>query len=192
MSTPVVRARHLKSVLAAVDRERRAHDIRRATGDLVVARIEAASGMDWLPVEHDVALANGLHAVLGAAGHAAFNEAMMAESYRGPLLGTLVQTAFLVIGNDPARWARWIPKGWSLAFRDCGEWRVEPRTPFELALTLSGMAPACARDAVWPGSVGSSLGALMHVAGVDGSIALERIDPEARTAVYAARWRSPT
>lgn len=190
MSAPAVRARHLKTVLAAIDRERRAHDIRRATGDLVVARVEAASGMDWLPVDFDVALANGLHAVLGAAAHAAFNEAMMAEAFRGPLLGTLVQTAFLVIGDDPARWARWIPKGWSLAFQGCGEWRVEPRTPFELALTLERMAPVCAGDAVWPVSVGTSLGALMHAARVTGSIALERIDREAAAAVYAVRWRS--
>jgi hypothetical protein len=189
VTDPAVRARHLKSVLAAIDGEPRREEIRRRSGEGVTAAIEGSGGSDWLPVAHDVALARALDAVLGPEGLATFNQRMMLQSFEGPLLRTLVQTAMAVIGADPAALARWIPKGWQLMFQGCGSWRVEPSGATSVALTLTEMAPACAEDPVWPRSVASALSAVPVLARVVGSVELVRIDPPARTARYAFTWR---
>jgi len=187
---PLVRARHLKLVLAAADRTSQALAIRSRVGPEVTRAVEEATGSDWLPVAHDVALAGALDAVLGPEGLAGFNRTMMQDSLRGPLLRALVEMATHFLGFDAGAWAGWIPRGWGLMFKHCGRWTVVSRGGGEVALTLTGLPPICAADAVWPVSVASALSAVLPAVGTVGTVTLQSVDPAAGTAVYVMRWQA--
>ncbi len=190
MSSPLVRARHLKQVLAAVDRQPNRQAIRDRMGPTLVATIEEATGFDWLPVAHDVAMAGALDEVLGPAGLATFNREMMLHSFRGPLLRALEEVATRLLGLDAGAWASWVPKGWALMFQGCGRWTVIRHGEGEATLTVVGLPPVCSSDAVWPRSVASSLSGIIPAVGAEGTVELERIDPREGTAVYAMRWNA--
>jgi hypothetical protein len=190
MPDPLVRARHLKLVLAAADRQPQRQLIRERLGPTRTADIESASGTDWLPIEHDVAMARALEAVLGQEGLATFNREMMQQSLHGPLLRTLVDLATHFIGRDPGAWASWIPRGWMLMFKGFGRWTVIRSGEREVTLTLDQLPPVCAADAVWPRSVASSLSGLLPGVGATGTVELERVDPAGGAIVYAMRWQA--
>jgi len=187
---PLVRARHLKLVLAAADRTAQAQAIRARVGPEVARAVEEATGTDWLPVAHDVALAGALEAVLGPEGLAGFNRLMMQDSLRGPLLRALVEMATHFLGLDAGAWAGWIPRGWGLMFKHCGRWSVVRRGSGEVVMTLTGLPPICAADAVWPVSVASALSAVLPAVGTVGTVSLESVDPAGGTAVYVMRWQA--
>lgn len=190
MPDPLVRARHLKQVLAAVDRQPQRQAIRERMGPALVAAIEQASGIDWLPVAHDVALARALDAVLGRAGLATFNREMMRQSLRGPLLHALSEIATRLLGLDAGAWATWIPKGWDLMFQGCGRCTVVRRGESEVVVTLAGLPPVCASDAVWPRSVASSISGMLPAVGAEGTVELDQVDLSSGTAVYTMRWQA--
>ena len=190
MADPLVRARHLKTVLAAVDRQPRRQELRDRIGPVLAASIEESTGIDWLPVEHDVAMARALDAVLGPAGLASFNREMMQHSIRGPLLRGLLELATRFIGLDPGAVAGWIPRGWLLMFKGFGRWTVVRRGEREVVLTLDRLPPACAADSVWPRSVASSLAGILPAVGAAGTVELEQVDPATGTVVYVMRWQA--
>lgn len=187
---PLVRARHLKSVLAAVDRQPRRQELRARIGPALVAAIEEAAGTDWLPVGHDVALAGALEAVLGPEGLATFNREMMLQSLRGPLLRSLVDLATHFLGLDAGAWASWIPRGWVLMFQGFGQWTIVRRGEGEVMLTLAELPPACAADPVWPRSVASTLSGVLPAVGATGTVELDSVDPLRGIAVYTMRWQA--
>jgi len=186
---PLVRARHLKSVLAAVDRQAERQEVRARIGPTRVAAIEEASGTDWLPIGHDVAMAGALDAVLGPDGLAAFNREMLLQSLRGPLLRALVDLATHFLGLDAGAWANWIPRGWVLMFQGFGRWTIVRRGEGEVILTLADLPPVCAADPVWPRSVASTLSGILPAVGAVGTVDLDSVDPLLGTAVYTMRWR---
>ena len=190
MPDPLVRARHLQIVLAAVDRQPQRQEIRDRFGPALTAAIEEATGTDWLPIEHDVAMAGALEAVLGESGLAAFNREMMLDSLRGPLLRSLVDLATRFLGFDPGAWAGWVPRGWMLMFKGFGRWTVVRRGEGVVALTLDRLPPVCAADAVWPRSVGSTLSGILPAVGATGAVEVERVDPATGTVVYVMRWQA--
>jgi hypothetical protein len=186
-----VRARHLKVVLAAVDCIPQRDAVRSMVGPDVTHSIEEATGTDWLPVAHDIALAGALHSALGGEGLATFNRRMMQDSLRGPLLRALVETATHLLGLDAAAWASWIPRAWGLMFKECGRWTVVRSGAGSVTLTLSELPPECARDPVWPVSVASALSAVLPAVNAVGTVVLDSVDAASRTAIYTMRWLDP-
>ena len=185
---PRVRARHLKQVLAAADRQPLRQALRDRIGPTLAYAIEEATGTDWLPVEHDVSMARALEAVLGPDGLASFNRELMQQSLRGPLLSGLVELATHFFGLDAGAWASWVPRGWRLMFKDCGGWTVVRHGEGELSLTLDGLPAVCAADPVWPRSVASTLSGILPAVGAEGTVELTRIDVARGTIVYTMRW----
>jgi hypothetical protein len=172
-----------------VDREPRRPELRARIGPSLVAAIEEATGTDWLPIGHDVAMAGALDAVLGPEGLATFNREMMLQSLRGPLLRALVELATHFLGLDAGAWARWIPRGWVLMFQGFGHWTIVRRGEGEVTLTLADLPPVCAADPVWPRSVASTLSGILPAVGATGTVELDSVDPLEGTAVYTMRWR---
>jgi hypothetical protein len=186
---PLVRARHLKLVLAAVDRQPQHQAIRDRLGKTVTAAIEEATGTDWLPVAHDVALACALEAVLGPAGLATFSREVGQQSFRGPLLRALVELATHFLGLDAGAWAGWIPRGWVIMFKGFGRWTVVRRGEGEVTLTLAELPPVCLAEGIWPRSVASTLTGMLTALDATGTVELDLIDQPKGTAVYTMRWR---
>ncbi len=184
-----MRARHLKTTLAAVDRCRARDAIRAALPAGLAATIEAANGFDWLPAANDVALVNVIHGALGDAEHDAFSRGVIRDAFEGPLLGPLIAIALRLFPGGLMAWAHWIPRAWALVFRECGEWKVEAVGPGAVDLELGWLPHICVQDAVWPGSVASSTSALLDLARVRGTLRLTGLDRATRTASYQMRWQ---
>jgi len=191
VTQPLIRARHLLSILEHVDKlpepDRRA--VRAAVDPAVLAQIESAAVSDWLPFALDLALTHAVAGVLGAAGtHQFFLRQQLAAS-QSPLLKTLAESATAIFGLDPGSWTRWIPRGWSIIFRDCGSWEIERTGPGEVRLALVDLPARCLDDEVWLRSVASSFSSMLVVAKAEGEFALDGVDRARSAARYRLRWR---
>jgi hypothetical protein len=191
MLEPVVRARHLKTTLAAADRLPEAGAIRAAFPAGAAAEVAASSGFDWLPIGHDLALVRAIHGALGPAGHDAFSRGVIRESFGGPLLRAIVAAAQRTFPGALVAWVHWIPKAWALVFRGCGAWEVELVAPRAVDLRLVALPAAVFADPVWPGSVASSLSAVLDLAGASGTVRLVGLDEGRSAARYEMRWGPP-
>src|SRR5512147_664766 len=152
MGEPLVRARHLKSTLAAVDRTAARDAVRGALPPGLAAAIEAANGFDWLPAVKDVALVHAIHGALGDAEHDAFSRGVILEAFEGPLLGPLITIGVRLFPGGLMAWAHWIPRAWALVFRECGEWKIDGIGPGAVDMQLRWLPPICVQDPVWPRS----------------------------------------
>ncbi|HTN53651.1 MAG TPA: hypothetical protein VML50_14675 [Anaeromyxobacter sp.] len=188
IAEPLVRARHLKSLLTAVDALACAPAVRAHVGAAVLGATEGASGIDWLPLEHDLAFTGAIYQVLPAAEADAFFRAHTSASFEGPLLRTMVDTAVRLFGLDPGSWARWVPKGWSMIFRGTGEWSVGAIRPGEARLGLAALPDEAIAHAHWLRSVARSLDALCDLARCTGGMELAAVDLAARRADFVLRW----
>ncbi len=189
MGKPEVKARHMKSLLAALDRHPEAAAVRRRLDPRLLAAVEESSGLEWQPLQWNLELTRAVREELGGEGtHAFFRHALL-EAFGGPLLGFLVDCAVRVFGIDPASWARWVPRGWALVFRDCGTWSVAESAPGRVAFHFDGVPAACAADRIWLQSVASSLGAIVDLARARGGVELGAVDQAAGRATYVMTWK---
>ncbi len=188
-SEPVVRARHLRSLLDHVERlpEPSRGAVLEQIGPGPVASIQASASSDWLPFELDLQLTHSLVRVLGAGAHQFFQQHQL-ESFRSPLFRVLVDSATSLFGLDPGSGARWLPRGWGVVFRDAGEWVVERAERSVVHAALVGPPPGCLDDDVWLRSVASSFSAFLGVARAEGDFALVRVDQARQAALYRMRW----
>ena len=187
-SGPLVRGRHLKLLLASVERHALGAAALSKVSPGTLHTIGESSGLDWLPLEPDLDLTRAIYGALGpVAADRLFRDHTLA-SFDGPVLQTMVRTAVRLFGLDPASWARWVPKGWSLLFRGCGEWTVGDARAGQVTLTLAAMPPICASDALWVRSVGHSLGALLDLARVRGVVEVAPRAEGASEVAYRLRW----
>jgi len=189
---PLIRARQLLSILEHVDdledEARRA--VRGGLAPDLLAQIEASAGSDWVPFAWDLALT---HAVADALGpdetHRFFLKQQLA-AWQAPLLKALVDSATALFGLDPGSWARWIPRGWNVVFRDCGQWEVERSSPGEVDLALLAPPAGTLDDEVWLRSLASSFSTFLVAAKTEGEFALDRVDRARGAACYRLRWRA--
>ena len=185
---PLVRARHLKSMLAFAD-EWPGHPGARLRSHLPEADVRAileASGIDWLDVRLDLDVTRAIHELLGPDECLRFFRRQSLSSFQGPLLRTLVDTAQRMFGLQLASWARWVPKGWALLFRDCGAWTVEAPGAKQVTLRLRALPQACSGDEIWIRTVGASLSALLDLARLEGAVTTAREPAAVR---YEFTWR---
>lgn len=186
---PAVRARHLKSIIDAVEAHPEAARLRAAVPPDVLRAVADAQGSDWLPLALNVQIVQALHAALGADGFAELNRKILTDALRGPLLWSLALAAQRLFGDDPASWVRWVPRGWAILLRGCGIWQVKPEPDRSRAvLALTGLPPICADDPVWLGSVASTLSAIPPLLGRPGTVTLEQARPSLGSAIYCMRW----
>lgn len=185
----MVKSRHMKALLASIDGRPQGPAVRGRLEPSVLSAIEESRGVEWLPLQWNLDLTRAIAAELGPEGTHAFFRDQLLESFRGPLLGLLVDSAVRVFGIDPASWARWVPRGWGLVFRDCGLWTVEAdRVGRRVVLRCADLPEACAGDAVWLRSVASSFSAMVDFARARGGVALGAVDRAARAATFVMTW----
>jgi hypothetical protein len=188
---PATRSRHLRSILEHVAKlpEPARSAVREAIGPEGIEVIETSASSDWLPFALDLDLTHAIARVLGPAGQHRFFRDHQFASFQGPLFRALVDSATAIFGLDPGSWARWIPRGWGIVFRDCGEWVVDGAGPGAVDLALVAPPPGCLEDEVWLRSLASSFSAFTLVARTEGEFTLSRVDRARSAACYALRWR---
>jgi hypothetical protein len=188
-----VRARHHKAVMASASRleATKYGAIRARYGRERLAALEAAAGTAWLPVEDDVLLAGAVHDALGLHRFARFYREHFQGAFRTPLFRPIMDGALALFGSKPGLWARTIPPGWSVVFRDCGHWEIVRSLPGTVELALRDLPDACLRDDVWLGAVAASLSAMIDAARVAGGVECVAFDRASREAAFAYRWQEP-
>src|SRR5512144_2193205 len=107
MGEPLVRARHLKTTLASVDRSGVRDAVHATLPPGLAAAVEAANGFEWLPAANDVALVRAIHGALGDAEHDAFSRGVIRDAFEGPLLGPLIAIALRLFPGGLMAWAHW-------------------------------------------------------------------------------------
>ncbi len=187
---PLTRARHLRSIL---DQARELSEPSRskvldAFGAGQAQRVDDAAGTDWLPFQLDLDLTHAIEAALGPEGKHAFFLRHQLASFQSPLFKTLVDSATTIFGLDPGSWARWIPRGWGVVFRECGQWVIDRSAPGAVDLALVAPPPGSLDDEVWLHSLASSFSSFLVVARCEGEFALDRVDRARDAALYRLRW----
>jgi hypothetical protein len=187
VAEPAVRARHLKSVLATIDTLPSGGAAREALPRRLVEDVERATGFDWLPLDHDVELVRASAAVLPDEEFEQLWRGVVLEEIEGPLLGLLMRTAVRMFGHDPAEFARWVPKGWAMIFRDVGVWTSCHVAAGGAVLRLQGLPAAC-RDPLFLRSVACSLGAIPVLSGRSGGARVVDACAERGAASFEVSW----
>jgi hypothetical protein len=150
--------------------------------------IEEASPISWLPVQTDVELTDCFFEIAGP-GRAtrAFRE-NMANSLHKPLLRPLVEGALGIFGRNPVKLMRWVPKGWSLIYRDCGEMKFAGSSEGEARIELEGLPQAIAGSRTYLTGTASTILAFVDFLDVTGQVVLEGPDPATGSAAFEIRW----
>ncbi len=187
---PAVRARHMKNLLASI--ERLAPDERERVRTLVpedlVRAVADATSVDWLPLETNLVVTRALHGGLGDARFYRFFRDQLVEAFSGPLLRVIVEAALRVFRVDATSFTSWVGRGWGLIFRDCGDWTVERAGPGMARLRIEKLPTACVHDEVWLRSVAHSLDAFWVLAGTEGECACVGRELARGVATYELRW----
>jgi hypothetical protein len=186
---PAVRARHLKTKLDLLSRW--------PGGRQALARIDAgirlevngAHGMDWLPLADDIAITQAAHEALGPSSAESLWSELMQLEMDGLLFGPITRAALQSPRSWKHGWADLLCKGWQLAFRNCGRWRVRPIGPRALDLRLERLPEACVGDRIWVTSVASALSAVHRFLQNQGTFRLCGVEPPG-TALYRSTWRA--
>jgi hypothetical protein len=187
---PVVRGRHLKALLAALAAHPEGGQVLARLPSDLRRQIGQASGLDWLPVERNVAVTEAVYDGQGAPAADRFFRDQSLEAFQGPLFQTLVSTAIKIFGLDAGAFVGWIPTGWNVVFRGVGAWSGAEAGPGPdtLQLQVTGLPAVCAESPVWLRSVGHSFEAVLVVARVPGAVELQPRPRGSRDATYRFRW----
>jgi hypothetical protein len=189
---PLVRSRHLRSIVEQVRAlpERPCAAILAALGRDALEQVESSASSDWMPFELDLALTHAIAGVLGPKGTHDFFQRQQLASFQGPLFKALVDSATTIFGLDPGSWARWIPRGWGIVLRDCGQWVIDRAEKAAVDLALVAPPAGTLDDEVWLRSLASSFSAFLVVARCEGEFALDRVDRARGAACYRLRWQA--
>jgi len=154
----------------------------------VLEAIETASPISWLPVEVDVELTECFFRVAGAErARRAFREAM-AKAIERPLLRTLVDGALGIFGRNPAKIMRWVPKAWSLIYRDCGQMRCAHAGEGSVSLELVLLPPSIVHSRCYLTGTAATLSAFFDWLGFEGQVRIEGPCATTRTASFHLSW----
>lgn len=189
MNEPSVRARHLQNALAVADALPGGQALRAALPSQVVEDVERATGFDWLPLEHDLAIVRTSAEVLPAEEFERLWRGIVLEGVEGPLLGLLMRTAVRVFGDEPLGFARWVPKAWAIIFRNAGAWRIDAPEESAVSLRLAGLPPPC-RDPLFARSVACSLGAVPMIAGRRGGARVVDVSDGGAAVRFELHWEA--
>jgi hypothetical protein len=97
----------------------REHEARRQLAP-IIAELEMASRVDFVPVEWDLAVTRVAFAIGGTAAVRAVNQETFRLSAGGPLLRPLFGTALRVFGVQPSAMLKVVGHSWSAASRNLG------------------------------------------------------------------------
>ena len=187
---PETRALYMKDFAARIDRlPARARDAIRGGNAPLFVQIEDAGWAAWLPAETNVALTDAVYDTLGPRRGDEFFEKLQLGQFDTPTWRNFIQGALAVLGVDPGRLLKWLPRAVGLMFRHCGVWKAEREGETRSKVRIEALPACCVESRHWLSSVRSALTSVYSPTDREGHVELESVDPAARRACYALRWR---
>ncbi|MCR9159415.1 MAG: hypothetical protein ACE37F_23085 [Nannocystaceae bacterium] len=182
---PVIRVRQMRENLAALDcfePELQAR-IRARLAD-TVGLIEDAPSSSWLPIEVDAEVAETVGALAGVEGARRWGRRGLQRSFGAPFLQSIVRGAVGVFGLDPAKIVRFVPRGVSNIYRNCGTWEAIAADGGFVDLRWSD-PPASFASKVCKESFAGALEAIFEALDRSGTVTLRR---DGDALVFELRW----
>jgi hypothetical protein len=180
----LIRASFLRDNVASLVALGADADAVRARAAHVVDAAASASTVDWLDITLDVELAEAAVATVGAQRVRGMNRALMRDALKGPLLRPIHKGALALFGRAPMRLMKFVPRGWSLVFRDAGAlaWNAEAGR-----MELTGV-PAVMLNASWLEGLAGAFEGLVEICG--GTAPIVTIDMRASESAvhFAISW----
>lgn len=188
MRDPRVQAGYMKDVAASLvklgaDGER----VRTADPELF-REVHAAPRSAWLPVSMNVRWVEAAERAFGWPSALEFLAARVQEQFGTPLFRSFVEGGVRLLGLDPGVLVRMIPRGISIAFRDCGAWTAARTSEASVELRVANLPKELAAHARWIESVGAGAIAMFSLCRVTGRVHLSEHSAAAGSAVIEARW----
>jgi len=146
-----------------------------------------SSRTDWLPLEHDHHVVDGICEVLGPERAVAAWRASVPDLVDKPLLRSFVSGMLRLVGRDPVRLAGILAKGWPLVYRDCCVVTVTRGEGDSAVVALVDLAPELRR---WPNYLLSFRGALAGFAVVAGLHPVVEVETTAGARGLRATYRA--
>ena len=145
---PLVRGSHLKEDLEALaalgaDVEARVRLRLRAES---VAAIEEATRIEYLPLAHNIAMADAVFAEAGEGGSRLWGKSSLLASIGG-VFRPLFEGLTALFNPAPTLLFKYIPKGWAVTYRECGEFVVDQPRVGTTLLRGRGLASEMLRPA---------------------------------------------
>jgi hypothetical protein len=187
---PAVRAAFTQAALHAVlaaEPEVSAR-VRAALPAATLERVLDAGRGEWLPVAVDMDVTEAIAAVLGPERGAEFWRKSLLLTLDSPLLKPIVDGAIEIFGLAPEALLRWVPRGWSAVYRNCGNMTVLERGLRSGRVGFDDITPALLRSDVFIEALRASFEALFTVCHVYGEAKVDSLDRATRSAIYALTW----
>jgi hypothetical protein len=122
-TSPVIRVRHLKENVAALDCfEPQAQEAIRCHVADTIRLVERSASSAWLPIEVDVEIGEAVGEVRGEEGVYEWSRRALQRSMGGPLLHGIVRGALGMFGPDPKGLLKLVPRSIANVYRNCGSW----------------------------------------------------------------------
>lgn len=185
---PAVRASLLRLYLRHIDaaHPQDAVAVREALGAEAVARIQRASGHEWLPLAYEVTIARVIRARRGDEAARAVGRAVGRAAVDDALLRPLVRATLTMLGRRPDVLLQIALMGWRVATRDACRLAVASRADGEVTLRMADIPPVM-RDRAMLLRMDGSLEALLDYGGVAATCETDW-EPGAAHATVRVRW----
>jgi hypothetical protein len=185
---PALRASLLRLFLRHLDAARPgdASAVREALGAEAVARIERATGHEWLPIAWEVAIVRVLQARHGDEAPRAVGRAVGRAAVDDAILRPLVRATLTMLGRRPDVLLHIALVGWRIATRNACRMAIASRADGEARVSIRDIPPVM-RDRAILLRMAGSLEALLEYGGVAAAIDVEW-EPGAASAFHRVRW----
>lgn len=155
-----------------------------------LAAIRNAADDDWLPMESDVELTEAVGQVCGEGGVRAWGREAFRKSLSGPVLSPLLKSTLQVFGNNPGRLLSLLPHGFSLYYRDAGQWERVGRKSDEVVLRWDDLPEVVAQSRATLAGYAGAFEVLPEIAGIESAVEFDaELGADGRwSATFRCRW----
>lgn len=167
----------------------RVAEVRAAMPAATLARVDAATWRDWLPLRCDLELCEAVERTLGPGSDRERARLTLCRALQGPLLGPFVAGVQLLFDLEPASMIRQVPRGWAAVYRGTGTPRYEVAGPSLRALSFCE-APRLMLEPLYLEAIVGALHSLYDLCDVEGHVCAEDVDRAAGRVRFWFRWSS--
>lgn len=188
---PQIKATQVKVSLTIAERlaGERVQELHDAIGPESLAEIRSAIGTAWLPLEVDIALSHAVEATCGPESDLERARQSLTASMDQKLLRPFIEGVRKVFGLSPKGLLKTSRRAWSSLYRDAGRPRFVDLGANAAALDYEEMPDAVLASEVYLRAIAGAFHALLDLAGVEGEVFVEALDPRARSVRFRVTWR---
>jgi len=190
MGPPLLRASVIKQLLDAVDRlpPADAQRIRSLAPADTIARIEAATRVEWMPYELHVRLDEAVFEVLGRERFIAFRRYHNSRLTESPALRSVLAGTLSLFGVSPRRIYHMVPRVYDNMCRDAGRVDIVDTDPTSLRIVYHDVPSHLVANPVWRLGLIGSFQLILEITKSKGTVEVTEYDADRKHVLVTATW----